>query len=181
MTARTPSRRTPFAAAAGRAILKPAEWVPPHEATGDDFPFELDTGRTVYHFHTRTKTGRAPQLDAAAPDVWVELSRPDAERLGIGEGDVLRVESARGAIEAPARISGIREGAIFVPFHYGYWDGPEGAGPNGRARAANELTMTIWDPVSKQPLFKAGAVRLVKVADAEERAPAPTVAASEPA
>jgi ferredoxin-nitrate reductase len=165
----------------GRAILKPAEWTPPHEATRDEYPFELDTGRTVYHFHTRTKTGRAPQLDGAAPDVWVEVSRADAERLDVAEGDVLRVESPRGSVEAPTRISGIREGAVFVPFHYGYWDEPEGHEPNERGRAANELTMTIWDPVSKQPLFKSGAVRLVKVADASGPAPAPTVAASEPA
>jgi anaerobic selenocysteine-containing dehydrogenase len=165
----------------GRAILKPADWTPPHEGTREEYPFELDTGRTVYHFHTRTKTGRAPQLDAAAPDVWVEVSRADADRLGIAEGDVLRVESERGAVEAPARISRIREGAVFVPFHYGYWDEPEGFEPNGRPRAANELTMTIWDPVSKQPLFKAGAVRLVKVAAGEAPAPAPTMTASEPA
>jgi anaerobic selenocysteine-containing dehydrogenase len=175
--------RMEFAAlnAQGRAILKPADWTPPHEGTREEYPFELDTGRTVYHFHTRTKTGRAPQLDAAAPDVWVEVSRADADRLGIAEGDVLRVESKRGAVEAPARISRIREGAVFVPFHYGYWDEPEGFEPNGRPRAANELTMTIWDPVSKQPLFKAGAVRLVKVAAGEAPAPAPTMTASEPA
>ena len=68
-----------------------------------------------------------------------------------------------------------------MPFHYGYWDEAEGHEPNGRGRAANELTMTIWDPVSKQPLFKSGAVRLAKVADASAPAPAPAVGASEPA
>jgi hypothetical protein len=57
---------------------------------------------------------------------------------------------------------------------------PEGRESNGRGRAANELTMTIWDPVSKQPVFKSGAVRLVKVADGSAPAPAPAVAASEP-
>ena len=63
----------------------------------------LTTGRTVYQFHTRTKTGRAPELDAAAPEPWVELHPEDAAPLGIGEGDLVRVESPRGAIEAPAR------------------------------------------------------------------------------
>ena len=70
----------------GRAILKAAEWTPPHEWAGDDYPFTLTTGRTVYHFHTRTKTGRAPELQAAAPDAWVELCPSDAERLGISRG-----------------------------------------------------------------------------------------------
>jgi ferredoxin-nitrate reductase len=46
---------------------------------------------------------------------------------------------------------------VFVPFHYGYWDDP------ARARAANELTITSWDPVSKQPYFKFAAVRIRKV------------------
>ncbi|HEV8164593.1 MAG TPA: molybdopterin dinucleotide binding domain-containing protein, partial [Actinomycetota bacterium] len=139
------------------------EWTPPHEATRDDYPFELDTGRTVYHFHTRTKTGRAPELAAAAPDVWVELSEPDAARLGVADGDLVRVESARGHLDARARIAAVRPGVVFAPFHYGYWDQPGGDHPDGRARAANELTITEWDPVSKQPLYKVAAVRVVKL------------------
>jgi ferredoxin-nitrate reductase len=164
----------------GRALLKPAEWTEPHEWPSDEYPFVLNTGRTVYHFHTRTKTGRAPELDAAAPEVWVELSPADAERLGIGEGDLVRVESPRGAVEAAARITAIREGVAFVPFHYGYWDAAEGHAPDGHPSAANELTITRWDPVSKQPIFKTGAVKLTKVADGD-RSPAPTTTASAPA
>ena len=52
------------------------------------------------------------------------------------------------------------QGVVFVPFHYGYWDVGEGAGPDGRPRAANELTITLWDPVSKQPRFKTAAVKV---------------------
>jgi hypothetical protein len=52
---------------------------------------------------------------------------------------------------------------VFVPFHYGYWDAPGGCAPDGRPTAANELTLTGWDPVSKQPLYKIGAVRVSKV------------------
>jgi anaerobic selenocysteine-containing dehydrogenase len=96
--------------------------------------------------------------------VWAELSREDARAAGAEEGDRVRIESPRGAIEAPVRITDIREGVVFVPFHYGYWD-REGTGPGEQpGRAANELTMTSWDPVSKQPLFKVGAVRVAKVA-----------------
>jgi len=46
---------------------------------------------------------------------------------------------------------------VFIPFHYGYWDTAPDA---GHTRAANELTLTTWDPVSKQPLFKVAAVRI---------------------
>ena len=146
-----------------RAILKAAEWTPPHEWARDEYPFALTTGRTVYHFHTRTKTGRAPELQAAAPDAWVELCPADAERLGVAEGDLLRVSSPRGSVEAPARIGRVREGVVFIPFHYGYWDIGDDAGPDGRPRAANELTMTIWDPVSKQPQLKTAAVKVEQV------------------
>ena len=147
----------------GRAVLKAAEWTPPHEWAGDEYPFALATGRTVYHFHTRTKTGRSPELQAAAPDAWVELSAGDAERLGVSDGQMLRISSPRGAVEVAARIGGPREGVVFIPFHYGYWDEGDDAGPDGRPRAANELTMTIWDPVSKQPQLKTAAVKVEKI------------------
>jgi ferredoxin-nitrate reductase len=149
--------------AQGRAILKAATWAPPHETARGEFPFALATGRTVYHFHTRTKTGRAPELQAAAPNAWVELSAEDAGTLGVNEGDLLRVTSPRGSIEAPARIRPVRQGVVFVPFHYGYWDVADDAGPDGRPRAANELTMTIWDPVSKQPQLKTAAVKVERL------------------
>jgi ferredoxin-nitrate reductase len=55
------------------------------------------------------------------------------------------------------RVGGVREGVVFVPFHYGYWDRGPGA---DHMRAANELTLTSWDPVSKQPIFKVAAVRI---------------------
>jgi anaerobic selenocysteine-containing dehydrogenase len=139
----------------GRAILKAAEYRPPAEGPSDQFPLRLNTGRTIYHFHTRTKTGRAPELRAAAEDVWVELSQADAARFSVEEGQTVRVESPRGAVEGLARITEIREGVVFIPFHYGYWDDSDGT-----PRAANELTITAWDPVSKQPIFKTAAVRV---------------------
>lgn len=166
---------------AGRAILKAAHYSPPFEPIRDEYPFLLTTGRTVYHWHTRTKTARAPQLQEAAPSPWVEIAPSDAETLGVREGDWVRVSSPRGAVEAPARLSGIRAGVIFVPFHYGYWDSEPGHQPNGRARAANELTLTAWDPVSKQPIFKTAAVKVERIGDGDGGAPAPMTTASAPA
>jgi ferredoxin-nitrate reductase len=148
---------------AGRAILKAGHYQPPHEEPSEDFPLLLTTGRTVYHFHTRTKTGRARELVAAAPDVWVELSEADAAQLEVADGDLVRVESPRGHLDARARVTAVRPGVVFAPFHYGYWDQPGGDRPDGRARAANELTITEWDPVSKQPLYKVAAVRVKKL------------------
>ncbi|WP_019136494.1 molybdopterin oxidoreductase family protein [Cellulomonas massiliensis] len=165
----------------GRAIIKAAEYVPPHEVPSDEHPLQLTTGRTLYHFHTRTKTGRAPELAAAAPDVWVEVSEHDAAAFGLAEGDLAEVATPRGRIEARVRVSGIRPGVLFVPFHYGYWDTAGGHEPSGAGRAANELTLTSWDPVSKQPIFKTAAASIRRVAAGDGTpAPAPTTTASAP-
>ena len=166
---------------AGRAVLKHAHHTDPYEPIRDEYPFLLVTGRTVYHWHTRTKTGRAPELQAAAPDAWVEIAPADADGLGVAEGDLVRVTSPRGSVEARARVSGIRDGVVFVPFHYGYWDTSDGHEPNGRPRAANELTLTAWDPVSKQPIFKTAAVKVERIGDGDGSAPAPMQTASAPA
>jgi ferredoxin-nitrate reductase len=165
-------------APSGRAFLLAAEYQPPHEEPDEEYPFSYTTGRTIYHFHTRTKTARAPQLQNAAPDAWVEMHPSDAEELGVREGDVVRLESPRGQLEAKARISGIKEGLVFAPFHYGYFDSD---GLDGRPRAANELTITEWDPASKQPLYKVGTVSVTKISDSGGTpAPAPTSTASAP-
>ncbi|MCV7402140.1 molybdopterin-dependent oxidoreductase [Mycobacterium fragae] len=141
----------------GKAIIKAAQYIPPHESPSSHYPFALITGRTLYHFHTRTKTARAPQLAQAAPEVWVEVSQGDARRLGINDGDMVEVSTPRGSISAAARISGIRGGVLFVPFHYGYFDADDN---KGHHRAGNELTVTDWDPASKQPIFKTAAAQL---------------------
>ena len=166
----------------GKAILKPAPYSPPNELPSDEFPLQYTTGRTVYQFHTRTRTDRARQLHRAAPKAWAEISVPDAERLGIEEGDLIRVVSPRGELLVPARVGDVREGCVFAPFHYGYWEDDRSAPGDGvPPTAANELTMTEWDPVSKQPIFKVAAVRVEKVTDGDGPSPAPTTAASRPA
>ncbi|NEC68383.1 nitrate reductase [Streptomyces sp. SID9727] len=163
-----------------KAVVKAAEYLPPHEPPGEEYPFSLITGRTLYHFHTRTKTARAPQLQAAAREVWVEVSAGDATSYGIEEGDLVEVATPRGTVRAAARVSGIRDGVLFLPFHYGYWDTDGGFEPKGEGRAGNELTPTEWDPVSKQPLFKTAAARLRRLGPTGSPAPAPTTTASAP-
>jgi anaerobic selenocysteine-containing dehydrogenase len=141
----------------GKAIIKCVVYQPPHEKPDGEYPFMLTTGRVVYHFHTRTKTGRSKELQQAAPDAFIQLSEEDAARYQIKEGDMVEVSSRRGKVMAPAKPGGIISGHIFIPFHYGYWD------DQTRSRAANELTLSEWDPVSKQPHFKYAAVNIKKV------------------
>ncbi len=158
----------------GRAWIKGAEHVPPPEEPDDAYPFLLTTGRVTHHFHTRTKTGRAPALQAAAPEPFVELAEADARDLGVADGEVVEVVSRRGRIRVPARVSGIEPGVVFVPFHYGDWDAPD------RDGAANDLTLTGWDPVSKQPHFKYAAVRIERTAAARAPAAAQRTGTPEP-
>jgi anaerobic selenocysteine-containing dehydrogenase len=133
----------------GRAFLRAADYQPGPETPDDDYPLLLTTGRSLYQFHTRTKTGRAPELQQAAPEAWLELSAADAAELGVADGDRVLVASRRGRIEVTARVTPIAKGMVFVPFHYA-------------DQAANELTLTAWDAVSKQPLYKTAAVRVAK-------------------
>jgi anaerobic selenocysteine-containing dehydrogenase len=102
-------------------------------------------------------------LQAAAPHVWAELSPTDAADLGVADGDLVDVISPRGAIRAEARIARLPSGTVFVPFHYGYWDTTGDRPASGEpGTAANEATITDYDPVSKQPLFKTSAARIAR-------------------
>lgn len=143
----------------GKAVLVSAGYQTPLEEPDDKYPLWLTTGRLVYHFHTRTKTGRSKELNDAAPEVFVEISQEDADYFGIVDGEMIKVESRRGSVKAEARIADIIPGTIFIPFHYGYWDEDN----NKHQRAANEMTLPVWDPVSKQPHFKYAAVSVSKV------------------
>jgi ferredoxin-nitrate reductase len=85
------------------------------------------------------------------------MADADARRLGIDEGDIVEIRSRRGCSEAPVRLGGIEPGVVFMPFHYG--DEGDGDEPT----AANRLTLTGWDPVSKQPHFKYAAVNVQRL------------------
>jgi anaerobic selenocysteine-containing dehydrogenase len=143
----------------GRAILKAADYEPPPEQPDDRYPLWLTTGRVVHHWHTRTKTGRVEALNEAEPEPFLEISAGDAELYGIDDCGRVEVESRRSRVRVRARITDILPGTVFMPFHYGTWDTGE------EARAANELTLFDWDPVSKQPYFKCAAVRVKRVTD----------------
>ncbi|WP_082685437.1 molybdopterin-dependent oxidoreductase [Ferroacidibacillus organovorans] len=136
----------------GRAILYALTYYPPVERPTQEFPLWLTTGRLLWHWHTRTKTGRAPTLQMAASNAYVEIHPNNAARLGIIPGEMVEVVSPRSSIQVPARIvDSIREGVVFVPFHFGSWQSKE---------AANELTVDFTDPVSLQPQFKLSSCRI---------------------
>ncbi|WP_199589478.1 hypothetical protein [Blastococcus sp. TF02A-26] len=140
------------------------------------------TGRTLYHFRTRTKTGRAPQLNAAAPEIWVRCRRATRPTGGLPRETSSREHDPR-RVRVRRRISGIRSGALFLALYYGYWDTQAGSEPEKRddGRAANEVTLTDWDPVSKQPIFKTAAAQVRRIAKSKGTcSSAPTTTGSVP-
>ena len=132
----------------GKAHLVPAEWMPARELPDEEYPFVLNTGRLLEHWHTGSMTRRSFALDAIQPAARVFISEADAKRMGIADGDFVRVTSRRGSIELAATVSH-REtpGSCFIPFHF-------------REAAANLLTIDEIDPVGKIPEFKFCAVRV---------------------
>lgn len=134
----------------GKAFLRPAHWRRQPNPPTADFPFVLSTGRVVYHFHTRTKTGRSDALNQRLPSAYVEIHPDDAKRLDIALGDWVEVVSERGRWEGPAMVvDTVRPGELFIPFHFG----------RGH-QAANQHTTYARDPVSQQPQFKSSPVAL---------------------
>ena len=139
----------------GLAHLVPAEWLPAKELPSPDYPFVLNTGRLLQHWHTGSMTRRSFALDAIAPQAEVYLSPVDAAELGIDDGGMARVSSRRGTIVLAVRVSH-REarGNCFIPFHF-------------REAAANLLTIDEIDPFGKIPEFKFCAVRIEPAAEGQ--------------
>ena len=135
----------------GKATLVGVEFLPPAELPDAEFPFLMNTGRQMYHWHTGTMTRRATGLDSREPTPTFELNPLDASEMGIEDGDPVRITSRRAAMEIAVRISDrVARKQIFVPMHY-------------REAAANLLTNPALDPYAKIPEFKVCAVRLEPV------------------
>ncbi|MFO7941860.1 MAG: formate dehydrogenase subunit alpha [Bacillota bacterium] len=134
----------------GLGHFSPTAHIPPAEGPDDDYPFVMMTGRMLYHYHTGTMTRRSAPINEREPSGYAEVNEEDARRLGVAEGDEVRISSRRGTIEAPARVGEtLPPGHVFVPFHY--VESP-----------ANRLTGTTLDPVAKIPELKVSAVNVTK-------------------
>lgn len=139
------------AIARGRGLFMPAEQVDSAEMPDKEYPFVFTTGRILYHYHTMTMTGRVEGLNKKASGNYVEINEITANKMGIEDGDLVKITSRRGEVVVPARVTDIiDENVLFMPFHFS-----EGA--------ANYLTNTAIDPIAKIPELKVAAVRLEKI------------------
>src|SRR5438309_9049634 len=117
-----------------------------------DFPFVLNTGRLLYHWHGGTLTRRVQGLLELAPHLEVAIHPSEARRLGVNPGSPIRVASRRAELPGHACVTeAVRPGAVFVPF------------VTLEESAANFLTNSAFDPSSKIPEYKVCAVRVERV------------------
>ena len=133
----------------GRAKLVCTEWAPFPEQPTAHYPFVLNTGRTVEHWHTRTKTREVPILERLSPRAWLEMNPRDAKKLGLRSHDSVDVVSRRGRVrEVELRLTEITApGQVFMPFHFAETN-------------VNEVTQDAFDPISREPNYKQCAVRV---------------------
>ncbi len=145
-----------FCTASGKARLVAVAPRAPARSASADYPWILNTGRVRDHWHTMTRTGRAARLSTHDEQPFAELHPDDGARLGVREGDLVRVRSVHGSMVARARLTtGQLIGHVFVPVH---WNDVYAA--DARVGA---LVNPAVDPISGQPELKHTPVRVEAV------------------
>lgn len=142
-----------FATEDGRAKLHAVTCEPFAEQPNAEYEFILNTGRTVEHWHTRTKTAGVEMLNRMVPNAWLEMNPVDARRLKLSSHDRVTLVSRRSQVtNLELRITGIiAPGQVFMPFHFSESN-------------SNLVTLGAFDPISREPNFKQCAVRVEKSA-----------------
>lgn len=137
-----------FPTPSGKGKLVPCPYQAADELPDSEYPFVLNTGRVLEHWHTGSMTRRSHALAELEPSAFAAIHPRDLEALGVLSGDRVRVSSRRGTIELTARADdSVETGCVFIPFHF-------------REAAANVLTTDALDPYGKIPEFKFCSVRL---------------------
>ncbi len=137
--------------ACGLGQFVPVDWTPPAEVPDGEYPMVLSTGRRLYHYHTRTQTGRAMGLNDLLGEETADISPQDADSLGIQHDEKVRVISRRGQVEVKANVTPrVPQGMVWMAFHF-------------REACANWITNPAYDPETLTAEYKACAVRLEKI------------------
>lgn len=135
----------------GKGLFKPSEYIESAEMPNKEYPYLMTTGRILYHYHTRTMTGKIEGIEKIAGESYIEINSSTANKLGLEDGCKVRVCSKRGEIITKAKVTDIIEDdVVFMPFHYA-----EGS--------ANMLTNAVVDPIAKIPELKVCAVNIEKI------------------
>jgi ferredoxin-nitrate reductase len=146
-----------FQTADGRANLISVDFINNNEQPCHDFPFWLNSGRVVEHFHTRTRTGKVGNCNKFSPTPYMEMNPDAAAELGVVHQQYVRLASRRGDAVVMVQLTHrVPRNMVFIPFHY--------------HDCVNRLTLGLLDPYSRQPAFKQCAVRIEPVDQAEAAA-----------
>jgi len=141
-----------FQHADGKAKLIPLPFVDNNERPDQQFPFWMNSGRVVEHFHTRTRTGRIGNVNKFSPTPYMEMNPDSARELGIGHMTYARLISRRGyAVVLVQLTHRVPHNMVFIPFHF--------------HECVNQLTLGLLDPYSRQPAFKQCAVKIEPATD----------------
>ncbi len=135
----------------GKGTFMPRPFIAPAEEVDEEFDFVLSTGRVYWHWHTRTMTNRTSTLERESPEPYVEMHVEDAKKLGIRNGEAIKVTSRRGTITLKVQVGDkVAKNSLFMPFHF-------------REAAANVLTIAAVDPIAKIPEYKVCAAKVEKL------------------
>lgn len=135
----------------GLGRFNPVDWTPPAEVPDGEYPLVLSTGRRLYHYHTRTQTGRCVGINDLLGEESADISIEDAKKMGISNEEKIRVKSRRGEVEVKARITPeVPAGMVWMAFHF-------------REACANWLTNPAFDPDTMTAEYKACAVKIEKL------------------
>ncbi len=146
-----------FSYADGRAKLIALPFIDNNEKPGNDYPFWLNTGRVVEHFHSRTKTGKIGNNNKYSPMPYMEMNPDAAAELELVHGEYVRCVSKRGdAVVMVQFTQRVPYDMVFVPFHF--------------HDCVNRLTLGLLDPHSRQPAYKQSAVRIEAIEDQQAAA-----------
>lgn len=140
----------------GKGLFAKTDWIPPAEMPDEEYPLILSTGRRLWHYHSGTQTRNSVGLEALFPEELLEMNAADAEPLGIKSGDLVKASSRRGDITLRAWVNErATPGLCWTAFHF-------------EEACGNVLTIDAYDPVTETAEYKVCAIRVEKVADAEE-------------
>ncbi len=135
----------------GKAKIYPVEYFPQNERTSAEFPFILNSGRILYHYHSATMSRRTEVLNAFVSEPYVLINPDDSQKLGIAESENVKIISKQGVLNVKAVISEeVAQGELFMPWHFA-------------ESRVNRLTRDELDPMSKIPAFKLTACRVEKI------------------